>query len=156
MYCFFYLQICYFNFNFQKIFIAIFLRIFAIQFLIIEKNKLIEICTLRGFSQKQVVDHHFMDASNYNCREKGKSKIASNEFGKLARILEVLIEDIFENDDSMVFICRDNATGNYQGNDSIYSTPEFMLESQRKYLLKLESENKNFLMKTFFLKQHKK
>jgi len=117
-----------------------------------EKNKLIEIRTLRGFSQKQVVDHHFMDASNYNCREKDKSKIASNEFGKLARILEVLIEDIFENDDSMVFICRDNATGNYHGNNSIYSTPEFMLESQRKYILKLESENKNVIDENIFLK----
>ena len=52
----------------------------------------------------------------------------------------------------MVFICRDNATGNYQGNDSIYSTPEFMLESQRKYLLKLESDNKNLLNENIFLK----
>jgi len=93
-----------------------------------------------------------MDVSNYNGREKGKSKITSNEWEKLAKIVEVPIEAIFENDDSMVFICRDNATGNYQGNNSIYSIPEFMLESQRKYILKLEEENKNLLNENIFLK----
>ena len=93
-----------------------------------------------------------MDVSNDNRREKGTSKIASNEFGKLTKILQVPIEDVFENDDSMVFICRDNETGNYQGNNSIYSIPEFMLESQRKYILKLEEENKNLLNENIFLK----
>ncbi len=30
---------------------------------------------------------------------------------------------------------------NYQGNNHIYSIPEFLLESQRKYITKLEEEN---------------
>ena len=41
----------------------------------------------------------------------------------------------------MIFVCKDNATGNYQGNNHIYSIPEFLLESQRKYITKLEEEN---------------
>jgi hypothetical protein len=53
----------------------------------------------------------------------------------------VPVEDIYESEESMVFICKDQATGNYQGTNNIYSVPEYLLESQRKYMIKLEEEN---------------
>ncbi|WP_396148915.1 helix-turn-helix domain-containing protein [Flavobacterium sp.] len=105
-----------------------------------EKIKLKETRENKGLSQKQIAEKLFMDVSNYNRREKGQAKISANEWEKLASILEVPVEDIFESQESMIFICKDNATGNYQGNNHIYTIPEFLLDSQRKYIQKLEEE----------------
>ena len=106
-----------------------------------EKIKLIEARKSKGLSQQQLAEKLCMDVSNYNRREKGQSKISSNEWEKIANLLEVSVEDIFESEEAMLFVCKDNATGNYQGYNHIYSIPEFLLESQRKYIAKLEEEN---------------
>ena len=53
------------------------------------------------------------------------------------------MEEIYEQEDSMVFICKDKATGNYQGNNHIYSIAEYFLENQKKYIATLEEENKS-------------
>ena len=106
-----------------------------------EKTKLIQTRTKKGFTQQQVAEYLCIDVSNYNRREKGTSKISNNEQGKLSKFLDVPMEEIYESEESMIFICKDNATGNYQGNNHIYSIPEYLLESQRKYILKLENEN---------------
>lgn len=105
-----------------------------------EKTKLIQTRIKKGFTQQQVAEYLCIDVSNYNRREKGTSKITNNEWEKLSKLLEVPLEEIYENEESMIFICKDNATGNYQGNNHIYSIPEYLLESQRKYILKLEEE----------------
>ena len=63
------------------------------------------------------------------------------DFKKLSKILEIPVAEIYEQEDSMVFICKDNATGNYQGNNHIYSIPEYFLENQKKYIAILEEEN---------------
>lgn len=67
--------------------------------------------------------------------------------GKLATILNIAVEEIYESEDAMIFICKDNATGNYQGNNHIYSVPEYLLENQRKYIAKLEEEIANLKKK---------
>jgi len=81
-----------------------------------------------------------MDASCYNRREKGQARITPHEWEKLADILDVPVDEIYEPDDNQVFICKDNATGNYQGTNNIYSVPEHLLETQRKYIEMLEKE----------------
>lgn len=110
-------------------------------FIVMEKQKLIETRKKRGYSQEQMAKHLHMDVSNYNRREKGQAKITSTEWEKLASILDVSVEEIFESEESNFFVFRDNSTGNYLGNKHIYSIPEFLLESQRKYIAKLEEEN---------------
>ena len=82
-----------------------------------------------------------VDVSNYNRREKGQIKISNGEWEKLSKILEIPVAEIYEQEDSMVFICKDNATGNYQGNNHIYSIPEYFLDNQKKYIAILEEEN---------------
>ena len=79
-----------------------------------------------------------MNVSNYNRREKGQIKISLIEWEKLAEIFDVPIEDIYEADDNPVFINKDNATFHYQNN--IYTVPEYLLETQRKYIKILEEE----------------
>ena len=107
-----------------------------------EKIKLIQARTKRGLTQQKMAQALCIDVSNYNRREKGQIKISNTEWEKMSKILDIPIKDIYESEDSMVFICRDNATGNYQGNNHIYSIPEYLLENQKKYIEKLEAENK--------------
>ena len=106
-----------------------------------EKTKLIQARTKRGFTQQQLAEALCVDVSNYNRREKGQIKISNSEWEKLSKILDTPVEEIYEQEDSMVFICKDNATGNYQGNNHIYSIPEYFLENQKKYITTLEEEN---------------
>jgi transcriptional regulator with XRE-family HTH domain len=105
-----------------------------------EKTKLIEARKSRGYSQSQVAEYLFMDVSNYNRRENGLSRIHIKEWEKLAQVLETPMENIYEDDERQVFICKDTSTVNYQGTNHIYSVPEFLLETQQKYIKKLEEE----------------
>lgn len=107
-----------------------------------EKSKLIQARTQRGFTQQQVADRLCMDVSSYNRREKGQVKITPHEWEKLSEFLQVPVEDIYESEDSSIFVFRDNSTGNYLGTNHFYSIPEHLLESQRKYIEKLEEEIK--------------
>ncbi|MDR3218234.1 MAG: helix-turn-helix transcriptional regulator [Dysgonamonadaceae bacterium] len=105
-----------------------------------EKNRLIGRRKANGFSQSMVAEKLCMDVSNYNRREKGQVKISLREWEKLADILQVPIEEIYESDDTQVFICRDSSTVHYQGTNNIYSVPEYLLDTQRKYIEILENE----------------
>ena len=105
-----------------------------------EKIKLMEARKLKGFSQNEIADKLCMDQSCYSRREKGEIKININQWIKLSEILEVPLAEIFEQDDSQLFICNENAIGNFQGTQNIYSVPESLLESQQKLIKKLEDE----------------
>lgn len=105
-----------------------------------EKVKLIEARKSKGYSQSQMAEELCMDVSNYNRREKGQSKISHSEWEKLSEILSITVEDIYENEDTNLFVFKDSSTGNYLGTNHIYSVPEYLLESQRKYIVKLEDE----------------
>lgn len=73
-----------------------------------------------------------VDESNDCRREKGLIKISFDEWGKLVKILEISVDDIYEPDENNVYIYNNNASGNLQG-INIYSVPEYMLEIQKKY-----------------------
>jgi hypothetical protein len=75
-------------------------------------------------------------------------KISLREWEKIADTLQVPIEEIYESDENQVFICRDSSTAHYQGTNHIYSVPEYLLESQRKYIEKLEAEIREFREKS--------
>ena len=104
-----------------------------------EKNKLFEARKSKGFSQLQIAQKLHMDHTSYQRREKGVTKIHITEWEKLAQILEVPLNEIFEPDENNVFICKDSATGNYQG-VNIYTIPESLLESQQELIRKLKDE----------------
>ncbi|MCL2596145.1 MAG: helix-turn-helix domain-containing protein [Paludibacter sp.] len=108
-----------------------------------EKFKLIETRKNKGYSQMYMAEMLCVDESNYCRREKGQSKISFAEWKKLAKILGVSIEDIFEPDENQFFIYHDNAIGNYQGTNNIYSVPDLLHETQQKYITKLEEENQS-------------
>ena len=105
-----------------------------------EKIKLIEARKSKGFSQQQLAEKLCMDVSNYNRREKGQAKITTSEWEKLATILEKPVEDIFESEEATFIICKDQSVGIIHGTNNVYTVPEFLMESQRKYIQKLEEE----------------
>lgn len=105
-----------------------------------EKVKLIEARKSKGYSQSQIAEQLCMDVSNYNRREKGQSKISFSEWEKLSKILEIPVEDIYESEESNFIICKDQSVGINNGTNNVYTVPEYFLESQRKYIAKLEEE----------------
>ena len=105
-----------------------------------EKIKLSQARIKKGFTQQQVAEHLCMDISNYNRREKGSSRVTNNEWEKLSKFLNVEIDDIYENEESIFIICKDQSVGIVNGTNNVYTVPEFLLESQRKYIQKLEEE----------------
>ena len=106
------------------------------------KRKLIEARKAKGFSTKEIAEQMFLTVSSYNRREKGKTKIHIDEWQKLAKILSVSLEDIYESEDSQSVSFNDNstATGNYFYTNNIYSIPDYILESQHKLIQLLEKK----------------
>lgn len=105
-----------------------------------EKTKLIEVRKRKNMSQEKMADILCMDVSNYNRREKGTAKISSEEWQKIAEVLDVPLEDIYEADEKMIFIFNDNSTGNGNIVNNNYNIPLSIWESQKKYIEKLEAE----------------
>jgi len=109
-----------------------------------EQTKLIEVRKSKGFSQQQIADLLHIDISNYNRRESGQIKIQIDEWEKLAKILDVPLKEIYESDEKQVFICNDNASPNFLGTNNstnnLYTVPQSLLETQLKYITKLEEE----------------
>ncbi|RUT70131.1 XRE family transcriptional regulator [Flavobacterium cupreum] len=68
------------------------------------KNRLKAERREKKLSQEQIAELLFMDQSQYNRREKGLIKISTQEWKKMAKILNVKVEDIFESDDTLFSI----------------------------------------------------
>ena len=122
----------------------------------IKKNKLIEARDYRGYSQECIAAFLEMDVSSYSRKENGKIKISYKEWQKLAEILEVPLEEIYESDESITVIFTDSSsnTGNVIGNNVFnYTIPQSIWESQKKYIEKLEEEIRNLKEEIIRLKQ---
>jgi transcriptional regulator with XRE-family HTH domain len=96
-----------------------------------EKKKLTEMRVKKGLTQQQLADLAYMDVSTYNRKEKGILRIRDHVWVRLAKALDVPLEDIYEADERLVFI-KDNATGNEQGSHITYDNSESLLELQYK------------------------
>jgi len=118
-----------------------------------EKVKLIRGRKEKNLPQGTIAEKLNMDVSCYNRREKGQVKISLQEWETLADILDVSMDEIYEPEDNQVFICKDNSTVNYLNSNqtnNIYSVPEHILETMRKYIAMLEKENNELRKKQVF------
>jgi DNA-binding XRE family transcriptional regulator len=110
-----------------------------------EKIKLIEARKNKGYSQEFVAEKLSLSESTYCRREKGQIKVSIEEWKQLSELLGVQIEEIFEPEESNVYIYNENSTSTYQSNNNstIHSSiPDFMLDALEKHIKKLEEENK--------------
>ena len=110
-----------------------------------EKTKLIKMRESKRIPQRQIAEQLNMDISNYNRREKGQIYIKNEEWKKLAKILDVSVDEIYESDDNQSFICGDNVCASFFGTNlgtsNFYAIPESFIETQQKYIAILEKEN---------------
>ena len=104
-----------------------------------QKTKLASARKSKNFSQEYMANALCIDVSNYSRREKGQIKIAPAEWEKISTVLEVPLESIYETDENMMFVYNDQSSGN-SGNH-FYSVPQYLLDTQKKYLEQLEAEN---------------
>ena len=119
---------------------------FCTKILLHEKNKLIEARKNRDYSQEYMAVKLEMNPSSYCRKEKGEIKISTIEWEKIAKLFKVPIEDIFEADESMIFIFNDSSSGvgNGIGNTvTNYTIPQSVWDLQKKYIEKLEEELRN-------------
>lgn len=93
------------------------------------------------FTQEDFAFKLGMDTTNYNRRENGVTKISKREWDMMAKELNVKLEDIYEPDDGVYIINGDYAHGNFGSGGTFNSNSEFVFETMKKYILKLEEEN---------------
>ncbi len=106
------------------------------------KNKLIAARTERGISQQEMADLLYMDQSQYSRREKGITRIAEDEWDKIAVILGKEVEEIYE-EEAHVTINNDNGSNgsiNFTGTSNFYSIPDYILQNQQEYIELLKKE----------------
>ena len=108
-----------------------------------EKLRLKNVRTQKGYSEKDMEVFLNMDQTTYGRKENGVSKITSKEWKKIAQVLDVPIKDIFEDEEKTIFINNDNGSNSdiISGDKINYNVPEYVLLSLDKYIIKLEEEN---------------
>lgn len=107
------------------------------------KQKLTNKRVERKFSQEKIADLLGISQSQYNRRENGVTKISKKEWDKMAKILDTTLENIYEPEDGIYVINNENTNGNYSDNHNHFgSNDNFVFETMKKYIYKLEEEIK--------------
>lgn len=98
----------------------------------------------RNLTQEEFALRLGMETSNYSRRESGMTKISKKKWEKMAKELDVALEEIYEPDEAIYIINNQEASGNYSGSQNhFHQMPEHILETMRKYIDKLEQENQS-------------
>ena len=106
------------------------------------KQKLIDKRKERNITQEEFAFKLGLETSNYNRRENGITKISTKEWDKMAKVLETTLDAIYEPEDGVYIINNENANGTYSGSHNHFgNNNDFIFETMKKYILKLEEEN---------------
>ncbi|AZA49660.1 XRE family transcriptional regulator [Chryseobacterium carnipullorum] len=111
-----------------------------------QKEKLREVRKRKGITQQQIADIIATDVSNYSRKESGDVSIRKEEWEKIARFLEVPVEEIYQEEEAKQINHFDNITssssfGNNISGNYYCNVPEYLLESQRDLIQILKKEN---------------
>jgi transcriptional regulator with XRE-family HTH domain len=92
----------------------------------------------RGYTQEYMSKILATDVSNYCRKENGDVRIYDDEWEKLAKALEVPVEDIKEERNAAVIqhmTFNDSSTQSQSGNyNQYYNIPDYMLENHKEYI----------------------
>jgi transcriptional regulator with XRE-family HTH domain len=116
---------------------------------VMQKEKLRVIRKQKGYTQQQVADFIATDVSNYSRKESGDVRIVKDEWDKLARFLDVPIEDIYEeeeatvviNNNHPVFNDRSSSAGVINSLNNYDYIPGDIIENLQNYIALLKEEN---------------
>ncbi|WP_250255745.1 helix-turn-helix transcriptional regulator [Chryseobacterium sp. Marseille-Q3244] len=111
-----------------------------------QKEKLRTVRKRKGYTQQQVADAIATDVSNYSRKESGTVKIIESEWDKLAKFLEVTVEEIYEEEEAKIIIenpvFNDNTQANV-GNNNATINNELSIEiikNLQEYISLLKEE----------------
>jgi transcriptional regulator with XRE-family HTH domain len=116
-----------------------------------EKSILIKTRKKLGFSCKEIADLLCIEEYSYRRRENGKTKISNQEWKKLASILSVPFETIFE-EENVSNDSSESSTPKTSTTQS-YNIPKEMLDNQQEYITILKIENDTLKQENKFLKE---
>ena len=110
-----------------------------------QKEKLRAIRKQKGYTQQQIADIIATDVSNYSRKESGDVRIIKDEWNKIARFLDVEVEDIYEDEEAKVVVNNDHPVFNDQAVSSIVSQfnniPGSIIQNLQDYISFLKEEN---------------
>ncbi|SFN92818.1 DNA-binding transcriptional regulator, XRE-family HTH domain [Chryseobacterium oleae] len=111
-----------------------------------QKEKLRVIRKQKGYTQQQIADIIATDVSNYSRKESGDVRIVKDEWDKIARFLDVTVEDIYEDEEAKVVINNDHPifNGSASGgniNQQFNNIPGAIIENLQGYIALLKEEN---------------
>ena len=104
------------------------------------KQKLFDKRKERNLTQEEFAAKLGMETSNYNRRENGVTKISKKEWDMIAKILQTTLDEIYEPEDGVYVINGDYAHGNFGNNHTFNANSEFVFDTMKKYIQKLEEE----------------
>lgn len=111
-----------------------------------QKEKLRTARKMKGITQQQMADVIPTDVSNYSRKESGAVSITQTEWNKLAKFLEVPVEEIYEEDEAKIIIenpvFNDNTQANV-GNNNATINNELSIEiikTMQDYIALLKEE----------------
>jgi len=112
-----------------------------------QKEKLRVIRKQKGYTQQQIADIIATDVSNYSRKESGDVKIVRDEWEKIARFLDVSVEDIYEDEEAKVVINNNHPVYNDQSSSSSGVITQFhnisasIIQNLQDYIALLKEEN---------------
>jgi len=112
-----------------------------------QKEKLRVIRKQKGYTQQQIADIIATDVSNYSRKESGDVKIVRDEWDKIARFLDVSVEDIYEDEEAKVVINNNHPVYNDQSSSSSGTITQFhnmsasIIQNLQDYIALLKEEN---------------
>ncbi|TZF98852.1 helix-turn-helix transcriptional regulator (plasmid) [Chryseobacterium panacisoli] len=102
---------------------------------------------MKGFTQQQMAEVIPTDVSNYSKKESGAVSITQTEWNKLAKFLEVPIEEIYEEEEAkFIFenpVFNDSSAGNIGNNNTTNINNELSIEiikTMQEYISLLKEE----------------
>ncbi|MET3538250.1 helix-turn-helix transcriptional regulator [Chryseobacterium limigenitum] len=108
------------------------------------KEKLIRARKDKKFSQLDIAEHLNISQTQYLRKEKGEIEIKDDEWERIAKLLDIEVDEIKEEDSSRInqfFDVSGEYKNSYIGSNNNYcNIPEFLLESQREYMEILKQE----------------
>ncbi|MDR2237750.1 MAG: helix-turn-helix domain-containing protein [Chryseobacterium sp.] len=112
-----------------------------------QKEKLRLIRKQKGYTQQEIADIIATDVSNYSRKESGDVRIIRDEWDKIARFLDVPVEEIYEEEEAKVVVNNDHPVFNdtsSSGNgvfNMFNNIPGTIIQNLQDYIALLKEEN---------------
>lgn len=103
------------------------------------KKKLKEVRMIKGVKQAVLAESIFVDQAQYSRKERGEVKISINEWKRLANVLQVELEEIYEEEQKTVKIVNntDNKDSSINGFEITIKAPKNIFDEINSKLDKI-------------------